>query len=288
MVAAAAIAGGVASAATGSLLNSALGPSSPNIPQSQLSGQSGIGGFLSAPDFTLVAPTFDFHKNGGAGLIDANAGDNSPGTPLDMLRSLYGFTGTTNDQLTSLLGRVDPAFGDLVNSQVQTIRNARDQAMSDLQGNLSQRRILGSSFGQDAATRTALDFANQEAGVRANGILQSIDAQSKLMQQRLSNLSAVTQQELTQANFSTSNAINLINGTQQTFADNSNILGLLSAQNAQGLGAASASIANGVGSLATKAINGFLTPSDPTLNVSFNTPNAQTALGGSSQLPGFD
>jgi len=265
----AAIAGGIASSATGALLSSALAPS-PNIPGSQVSGGSGLN---SLGPFAVTGPGANI-QSFSKGDINADIGPQAQ----SYLDSLSGLTGTTNNALSGLLARVDPTFGDLVNSSVNAIRNARQRTVSDLGASLARRRVLGSSFGQDAVTRTGLDYDNLEAQTRAQGVLESIDAQSKLLNMQLANAQSLAEQELKQANFATSSAINLINGTQQTFADNSNVLGQLALANAQGIGGAvqQSGIGNQIGQLVTNA----LTPSTSSIPANVDAPGSGVGFGG--------
>jgi hypothetical protein len=245
-----AVLGGVASAATGSLLSGALGGSKgPAISGSQQSGGSGISNFGGG---YFHSPSLNFNGSPGAAGIYI-----SPQAQA-YLDSLTGATNTANSGLTDLLGKVDPTYGDLVNSQVQSLQNAKQSSISNLNRSLAQRRILGSSFGQDAVNRTALDYDNQISQAKAQGVLESISATSQILNQRLTNSQALATQELGQIQFDTTTGVNLVNGTQQTFADNSQVLAQLAYANSQGIGKAIQPVASAVGN----AVSGLL--SQPT------------------------
>lgn len=274
-----AVLGGVASAATSSLLSHSGGSSSPNIGASQQSGGSGIsnfqGGYFSSPALVFSG-------------VPGTAGVSNLATQ-SILQRLTDSTDQSNNALTGMLGLVDPTYGNLVNGRVAAIHNAALKATSDLSGNLASRRVLGSSFGQNAVAQVALQAGQDEADQRAQGTLESIDATMKILGQRLTNNNALVQQELSQAQFDTSAGINLINGTQQTFSDNSAVLAQLAQANASGLGAASAGISSAVGNGVTSLVNNaFSSPVSNPMSLANNTPNAQTVLGGSLSLPGFD
>jgi hypothetical protein len=254
--AAPAIAGGVASAGTSALLGSLLGGSGGgSIQPSQLSGSSGIsalGPFSFTSDATnVISPAGGNINTSMGGLASNYLGLLSP--------QVFG----ADSEYQNLQNLVNPAFSDVTKARVDAITNAASKATSDLRGNLAQRRVLGSSFGQDALARVQLEAGQQEGAARAQGQLESIDAMSKLLSARVANMAGLVKAELDQANYSTSVGVNLINGTQQTFADNASILGTLAQANASGLGKAIAAPATAVGNAVTSAVNSYFTPSYP-------------------------
>lgn len=69
---------------------------------------------------------------------------------------------------------VRPGFGRLTESAVQTIRNRRDEAVGNLRDSLARRRVLGSSFAEDAQARLEAEFAGLEEQTRAQAIIEEI------------------------------------------------------------------------------------------------------------------
>lgn len=83
--------------------------------------------------------------------------------------------------IADLRGRVRPGFGELTQARVQAIRNRRRRSVGNLRENLARRRVLGSSFGQDAISRAESEFAQREAEARAKSFLQEFEATQNLL-----------------------------------------------------------------------------------------------------------
>lgn len=96
--------------------------------------------------------------------------------------------------IASLREGLEPGFGRLSKERQQAIRDARDEAVGNLRESLSRRRVLGSSFADDAVARTELAFG-REAGLAAaetfmqeallQGDLLALDAQALGQQTQL-------------------------------------------------------------------------------------------------------
>ena len=154
------------------------------------------------------------------------------------LDSLKGGIGQANDALTSNINSLTPGFGAITQARLDAIHNAALKATSDLSGNLARRRVLGSSFGQNAVAQVTQQAGVDEANARAQSYLDELNAQNNLINTRLNNITALSKAELDQANFETTAGVNLMNGTMQTFQDNAGVIGQLAAANASGAGAA--------------------------------------------------
>ncbi len=92
-----------------------------------------------------------------------------------------GLRGRTTAGLSGLRGQVDAAFGAESNVKATAIRNRRDEAVGNLRESLGRRRVLGSSFGEDAITRAELAFGEEEAAALSETELQRIDANRGLL-----------------------------------------------------------------------------------------------------------
>lgn len=92
--------------------------------------------------------------------------------------------------IASLRESLTPGFGRLSEERQQAIKDARDEAVGNLRESLSRRRVLGSSFADDAVSRTELAFG-REAGLAAAETFQ----QEALLQ---GNLLALDSQALGQ------------------------------------------------------------------------------------------
>lgn len=83
------------------------------------------------------------------------------------------------------LDEVRPGFGRLTDARVTAIDNARQREQSTLRAGLNQRRVLGSSFADNAMTRQALDFAQQEEEARAQSYLEELDMTRQLTNEKM-------------------------------------------------------------------------------------------------------
>lgn len=236
-----AVAGAAAGAIGSAAVSSALAPN-PNIP--------GATATRGPPSFLLQTPSFgETQQSPFAFSINPSAG------VTNSLGNLAQGVGTANDALTGNLNSLTPGFGAITQARVNAIANAASKATSDLQGNLASRRVLGSSFGQNAVSQVTQQAGVDTANAQAQSYLEELQASTNLINQRLNNVTALANAELSQANFNTTAGINLVNGTQQTFQDNAAVIGQLAAANASGTGAflqqsgLSGQISNGVQSL---------------------------------------
>ena len=89
------------------------------------------------------------------------------------------------ERLRGLEAEVRPGFGRLTEARVKTIRDASAAAVGDLRTQMQRRGVLGSSFGQDAETRTRLAFAQEEESARSEAILQEIGMSADLIKQQI-------------------------------------------------------------------------------------------------------
>jgi hypothetical protein len=92
-----------------------------------------------------------------------------------------GLRGQTQAGLSGLRGQVDEAFGDVGNVRARAIRNRRDEAVGNLRESLGRRKVLGSSFGEDAITRAELAFGEEEGKALAETELQRIETNRGLL-----------------------------------------------------------------------------------------------------------
>lgn len=140
-------------------------------------------------------------------------------------------------QYGDLLSRVKPGVGEITNTAVDTIRNRRTAAIGNLRENLARRRVLGSSFGQDAISRAEAEFAQQESKARAGGLMQELDITNKLIgEQSAANISQF-QTYLDQLNLETQVGTQLASGVTTNLNANSQLMAQLQSQSASGYGA---------------------------------------------------
>lgn len=117
------------------------------------------------------------------------------------IRSLRPQVAPGFSQLRSVLGGVQQA-------RLGQVETSRQRAIGDLRENLSRRRVLGSSFGQDALSRAEAEFSQEKDRITKEIGLEQ--AQTTLQELEM------TKQLLTEE-------FNLSRASVQTFLDNMNI-----------------------------------------------------------------
>ena len=205
------------------------------------------GGGKSAPQVNYTPPGFN------AGGLSATFGGNSysvtPGS--DRTAAVGGLANTFNQQGNAygdLLKTVQPGFSDLRNAQMQNLQNQRTSALGNLQQNLARRRVLGSSFGQDAATRANLDYNQQQAQVQAQTYLQELQSSTQLTQQQFAAYQSSFSTTLNEMNLEAQVASDLTNKASSNLLSAAQTQAQLDAQNAAGVGKFFGSIGQMLGS----------------------------------------
>lgn len=100
-----------------------------------------------------------------------------------LVRSLGKSFGDLSAEIGGLRSKVTPGFSDLRKSRLAEVETARSSAIGNLRENLARRRVLGSSFGQDALTRAENEFGLSRDKVAAESFLQELEATNQLIQQ---------------------------------------------------------------------------------------------------------
>lgn len=82
-------------------------------------------------------------------------------------------------QIRGLRSKIRPGFSELrtalgerSQARLQNVRGLGQKAVGDLSANLQRRRVLGSSFGEDALSRTRAEFAQKEDVILRDVALQ--------------------------------------------------------------------------------------------------------------------
>ena len=117
-------------------------------------------------------------------------------------------------EIGRLRSQVTPGFGALTTARVNSLTSARQRAIGTLSENLRQRRVLGSSFAQDALARAEGEFGQQEAQIRAQSFLQELDLNTRLLDRETELFTNAAMTGLNNLNFEATLAANLAqNGT---------------------------------------------------------------------------
>jgi hypothetical protein len=90
------------------------------------------------------------------------------------------FRGTANE-LGLLRGKLTPGFGALTEARRAALQAAERSQIGDLRTNLARRRVLGSSFSNDAEAAVREAFGRQQAEADAQSFLEELDADTKLL-----------------------------------------------------------------------------------------------------------
>ncbi len=88
--------------------------------------------------------------------------------------------GQFGERLGALRERVGPGVSAVTQARLTEIENARSRAAGNLRQELSTRRVLGSSFGQDSLVRQEAAFAEAAAEAAAQGEVESISISRQL------------------------------------------------------------------------------------------------------------
>lgn len=161
---------------------------------------------------------------------------NASGERTGAVKSVADTFGKQADALASLMPRVAPGISDLRRSRLGAIENARLSAVGTLRDNLARRRVLGSSFGQDAITRAEAEFSQQTQAAEAESFLQEMEMTNNLMQQEFTARRGQFQTFLDEMNLEANMAVGLAGKATDVLGKNAQVESLLNAQSQAGAG----------------------------------------------------
>lgn len=116
---------------------------------------------------------------------------------------------------SGLLSTVQPGFSQLRQAGLAQLTNQQQSNVSNLRDTLAQRRILGSSFGQNQITQANSEFAASQANFIANSYLQELQASQSLIQQQYQAAAQSYQVGINQMNLDTETAAKLSQSATQ-------------------------------------------------------------------------
>lgn len=205
-------------------------------------GATMLGSKLFGPKGGSKAPLENFAPAGinAGGLSTGFSGGNITVTPsaerLGLVRGISDSFGEKAGLLGLLRKSVAPGMSDLRTSRLGEIENARTSAIGNLRENLARRRVLGSSFGQDAITRAESEFAGQRDRVAAESFLQELELSNQLIDQEFTAARQVFQTSLDELNLEADVAVKLGAKATETLGANARALAELNAKEAAGAG----------------------------------------------------
>lgn len=201
-------------------------------------------GTPGTPDETIGLDELAENTFGGT-LLDLRRQVTDTLSQLDPLRS--GIQESRGD-IQALRDRVAPGFGELTEAAVNSVLDAGAQSIGNLRDSLAQRQVLGSSFANDAFSRTRLATGRAENEVRAQAKIAEIGLTADLIQNELATfgqefgLTSFEQQVLQQDVQNAVQQANLINTELTRQLEEFRIAGGVATATAQA--ATSAAIAN--------------------------------------------
>jgi len=174
-----------------------------------------LGGLLggsgqSAPQINYTPPGFN-----AGGLSATFSGNGYNVTPSADRSAAVGNIASTFGQQANALGAIgsqwQPGFSQLRQAQLGQINSNRTAAIGNLQQNLQNRRVLGSSFAQDAVNRTTAQYDQQQQQTIAQTYLQELQASQQTIQQQYGAAVSSFQTGLTEMNLEATLASDLTN-----------------------------------------------------------------------------
>lgn len=220
--------------------------------------------FGPKPAQPATAPLQNFQPTGftGGGFSSTFNNGNLSIAPtsdrLGLIGGLSGNFGNLASELSGLRSRVAPGVGDLSRARLGEvdvarearlgeIENARTAAIGNLRENLQRRRVLGSSFGQDALTRAESEFAQERERVQAatgaerervaaESFLQEFEMTNQLINQQFEAQRLSFQTGLDELNLEAGIAAQLSASASKSMATNAQFLAGLNAKEAEGAG----------------------------------------------------
>lgn len=107
----------------------------------------------------------------------------SPGL-TGLLNSITGRSEQLAGDIGGLIPLVSPGVSELRRSRLAGLENRRRKAIGNLQQNLSRRRIMGSSFANNALTQAELAYQEEADRIRAESTLTEMEQSLNLYQQQ--------------------------------------------------------------------------------------------------------
>lgn len=230
-----------------------------------------------------TAPLKDFKPSGinAGGLSTSMVGDNLTVSPSAARMGLVGNVSDAFGRLRTDLGmlrsKVAPGISELRSARLAEIDDARRRSIGDLRENLQRRRVLGSSFGQDAITRAEAEFSGQRERVAAETFLQELEATNNIITQEFNASRMQFQTFLDELNLQAEVATGLAGKATDIMGKNAQFLAQLNAAEAAGSGKFFGQLMQPVGGAVGKAVSKWFNPSSgPT----FSGDGSQSSMGG--------
>ena len=148
--------------------------------------------------------------------------------------------------IDTLRGTLTPGYSQLREAASREVSNARTRGIGNLRENLARRRVLGSSFGEDALARAEAEFGDLAARTQTQSFLAELEANLKVSAFEFEQINTALQREFQEIGLAagfTTNIGQIVSQAQQTAQQ-------MAAQEAAGRGQLLGSLA-GLGVAAT-------------------------------------
>ena len=193
----------------------------------------------------------------GGGLSGTFGGTVTPsGERLGLVGNLASTFGDQASRIAGQAATVGPGMNDFLRTRLDALDQAKTASIGNLRENLSRRRIMGSSFGQDAISRAEAEFAKAADATRADAFLKSLEVNNQLTQQEFAARRAEFQTKLDEMNLEASIASGLAAKASEIMSRNSQTAAMLDAQGAAGAGKFGGFFGNQIGNAAGKFFGG--------------------------------
>lgn len=172
-----------------------------------------------------------------------NAGGLSGGTSLTaspermgLVNNVAGLFGKQAGEFAALRDSVAPGISQLRATRLAEIEDARRSSVGNLRDNLARRRVLGSSFGNDAIARAEAEFGGARDRVAAESFLQELELTNNLINQQYEAARGEFNTGLNELNLQADIATKLAAGATAQLGANARVLAELNAKEQAGSG----------------------------------------------------
>ncbi len=138
--------------------------------------------------------------------------------------------------IDALRATLTPGFSDLRAASSRAIDRSRNTAIGNLRQTLSQRRVLGSSFGEQALVSAEREFAEAQSASQAQSFLAELQANQQILAHESAQVNQALQLELQELGIATGQNAELARLNTEVAKFNADMDARESAAGAGGLG----------------------------------------------------
>ena len=190
-----------------------------------------INNIFGAGDVEFDMPGFD-----AGGFKGAGGSIHSTPERLGLVQSVADRFREQAGKTGDLLTRVAPGISELRAARMGEIENAKRSAIGNLRENMQRRRVLGSSFGQDALVRAEAEFGGLKDRAAAETTMAELDLTNKLTQQLFQERRAEFETHLNNMNMEANIALPLNQEAAKQMGQNARLNSEMAFQQSMGLG----------------------------------------------------